>query len=319
MQYNNNMNTSVNNENEIDLSELISVLWQGKWVIAAVTTIFSIVAVIYSLSLANIYQSRAIVTPVGESSGGGMSKVMSSMGGIASLAGVNLSSGGSGGNSVKALEKLKTLSFFENNILPNIFLPDLMAFESWDAKTNRIVYDADMFNDSTQTWVRDFQHPRTQIPSPQESFNIFVTHLHVLKDVDTGFVTIAVKHQSPFVAQEWTDLIINQLNYFYRTKDKLEAQKAMDFLNIQMAQTSFSEIKLVIAQILQQKMQQLTLIEASNFYVFDYIDPPAVMEKKIAPNRSFICFIGAFLGGILGSLVVVIRYYFMDKKILESL
>mgnify|MGYP006112508989 FL=1 len=86
-----------------------------------------------------------------------------------------------------------------------------------------------------------------------------------------------------------------------------------------MAQTSFSEIKLVIAQILQQKMQQLTLIEASNFYVFDYIDPPAVMEKKIAPNRSFICFIGAFLGGILGSLIVVIRYYYMDKKNPESL
>ena len=90
-------------------------------------------------------------------------------------------------------------------------------------------------------------------------------------------------------------------------------------LNVQMVQTSFSEIKLVVAQILQQKMQQLTLIEANLFYVFDYIDPPAVMEKRIAPSRSFICFIGAFLGGILGSLVVVIRYYFMDKKILESL
>ena len=62
-----------------------------------------------------------------------------------------------------------------------------------------------------------------------------------------------------------------------------------------MAQTSFSEIKLVIAQLLQQKMQQLTLIEASDFYVFEYIDPPAAMENKSEPSRAAICIIGAIL------------------------
>ena len=89
--------------------------------------------------------------------------------------------------------------------------------------------------------------PSNQIPSPQESFNVFVGHLQASKDIDTGFVSISVKHESPYVAQEWTALIIDQLNYFFRAKDKLEAQAAMDYLNIQMAQTSFAEIKLVIA------------------------------------------------------------------------
>ena len=55
----------------------------------------------------------------------------------------------------------------------------------------------------------------------------------------------------------------------------------MDFLNFQMTQTSYTEIKQVIAQLLQNKMQQLTLIEASEFYVFSYLDPPKVMEKKV--------------------------------------
>ena len=88
----------------------------------------------------------------------------------------------------------------------------------------------------------------------------------------------------------------------------------MDYLNIQMAQTSFAEIKLVIAQLLQQKMQQLALVEANNFYVFDYIDPPAVMETKSESIRSLICIIGALLGGIIGCLVVIIRFFASNQK-----
>ena len=310
----NNNNFVDKNEKEIDLKELFTVLWGGKWLIVSVTSIFSIIAIIYSLSLPNVYQSRAILSPVGDSGGGGLNQVMKNYGGLASLAGVNLSSADASSNSVKALEKLNTLSFFENNIMPNIFLPDLMAFDSWDASNNKIIYNTDIYDFDSQTWTRDYEYPRTQTPSAQESFNIFAGHFQASKDIDTGFVTISVKHESPFVAQAWTELIIDQLNYFFRAKDKLEAQAAMDYLNIQMTQTSFAEIKMVIAQLLQQKMQQLALVEASDFYVFDYIDPPAVMETKSEPVRSVICIIGAFLGGILGCLIVIIRFYVTNKQ-----
>tara|TARA_B100001996_G_scaffold336090_1_gene287139 strand:- start:393 stop:1121 length:729 start_codon:yes stop_codon:yes gene_type:complete len=241
---------------------------------------------------------------------------MRNMGGLANLAGINLPSSDSGGKTLQAIEKLNTLSFFENNILPNIFLPDLMALESWNANTNDIIYDKDIFNEVTKTWTRDYNYPQTQIPSAQESFDVFVDdHLVVFQDPDTGFVSITVKHQSPFVAQAWAELIVSQLNYLFRSKSKLEAQAAINYLNIQMAQTSFAEIKLVIAQLLQQKMQQLTLIEASDFYIFDYIDPPAVMEDKSEPSRAAICIIGAIIGGLLGCLVLVIRFYSSDQKL----
>ena len=313
METNINNNTHDKNEKEIDLGELFSVLWSGKWIIVASISLFSIVAVIYSLSLPNIYQSKAILSPV-ESSGGTMNQVMKNMGGLASLAGVDLSSGDSGSNTVKSLEKLNTLSFFKHNILPNIYLPNLMAVKSWDLSTNKIVYDKDIFNETTQAWIRDYEYPRTQIPSTQQSFEVFREHFQVLKDIDTGFVSITVKHQSPVIAQKWTELIINELDTFYRKKDRAEAEAALNYLNIEMAKTSFSEIKQVIAQLLQQKVQQLTLIEASKYYVFDYIDPPAVMEKKIGPKRSLICFFGAFIGGLLGSLIAIIRHYFMGVK-----
>ena len=70
-------------------------------------------------------------------------------------------------------------------------------------------------------------------------------HLQVFHDIDTGFVEITVKHQSPFVAQAWAELIVSQINYLFRSKSKLEAEAAINYLNIEMAQTSFAEIKFV--------------------------------------------------------------------------
>ena len=118
-------------------------------------------------------------------------------------------------------------------------------------------------------------------------------HLRLSENEDTGFVSISIRHQSPFVAKTWTELVVKELNNYFRTKDKKEAEIAADFLKKQIAQTSFTEIKQVVAELLQGRTQQLTLIEVSNFYVFDYIDPPVVMENKSEPKRFRICLFAA--------------------------
>jgi LPS O-antigen subunit length determinant protein (WzzB/FepE family) len=78
--------------------------------------------------------------------------------------------------------------------------------------------------------------------------------------------------------------------------------------------TGLSEIKQVIAELLQEETKKLTLIEANQYYVFDYIDPPAVMEKKSEPKRALICIFSALLGGMLSLLFVLIRHYAFSKK-----
>jgi len=300
----------INNDAEINFFELFSVLWIGKWLISSSTLIFSVAAIIYSLSLPNIYQSTALLSPV--SGSGGISQALDGYQGIASLAGINLSSKSSGGNSVKAIEKLQTLSFFEENILPNIFLPDLMALESWNPSTNTLIYNKNKYDIETNLWIGKSSSNK---PSNQESFITFKkNHLTFSENQNTGFLTIRIKHKSPHIAQDWLYVIVNELNNFYRSKDKLEAEASMAYLNAQMLRTSFSEIKQVIAALLQQKMQQLTLIEASDSYVFDYIDPPAALEKKVEPRRSMICILGFIVGAIIGMFFVLIRHYGLNRN-----
>lgn len=302
-----NVPNSDHTEDVIDLKVLFGVLWNGKWLLLSSILIFSIIFIIYSLSLPNIYKSSALLSPVGDQSSSARSYID-----IANFAGLNLPQS-SISNSVKAKDKLNSLSFFKENIMPNIFLPDLMAVKSWDPKTNSISYNEGKYNQNTNTWVRDFEYPQTQIPSAQESFEVFKSFLEVSED-KKGFITISFKHHSPFIAQEIIDLIVKELNYFFRVKDKAEALAAVDYLNLQMRETSVSEIKQVIAQLLQQKTQQLALLEVSEFYVFEYIDPPAVMENKYGPKRSIICILGAFLGGIFGVIIIAIRHFIRSSS-----
>ena len=277
------------------------------------TAFVSIVGVIYSLSLPNIYQSKAMLVPVNSSSG--ISGALGSYRGLAGLAGINLPSGGDEGNSAKAIQKINSLSFFENSILTNIYLPELMAVKSWNSKINTLTFDDSIFDTNSNTWIRDFSYPQQQIPSAQESFEVFKTkHLSLSEDKKSGFITLSIKHQSPFIAKQWTELVVNEVNAFYRQKDKSDSEKAVRYLNQQISMTALSEIKQAIAQLLQEETKKLTLIEANQYYVFDYIDPPAVMEKKSEPKRSLTLILSALLGGILSILFVLIRHYAFSKK-----
>ena len=301
-----NNSTNLNNNDklgdEIDIKSLFKTILNGKLLIIVSTGLFAIIALIYSLSLSNIYQSTALLSPVGDQSSSSQS--LNNIGGLASLAGINISST-SGGNSTKAITKITTLSFFEENILPNIFLPDLMAVKKWDEESNSIIYNAN-YNFQTAKWA--------EIPHPQESYKDFKDLLQVSQDYDTKFLTISIKHESPYIAKEWAELVVHEINNSFRAKDKREAESAMKFLNSQMALTSYTEIKQVVAQILKQKIQQLTLIEANDYYVFSYLDQPAVPRKKAEPSRFSICILGAILGFMLGILIVLIRSYFKEYQ-----
>ena len=301
-------------DDEIDLRELFYVLLKGKWIIVSLTAFASIIGVIYSLSLPNIYQSDTMLVPVNSSSG--IPGALGSYSGLAGLAGISLPSGGDEGNSAKAMQKISSLSFFENNILPNIHLLDLMAVKSWNSKTNTLAIDKNIYDTKSNTWIRDYSYPQQQIPSAQESFEVFKTeHLSLNGDKKSGFITLSIKHQSPFIAKQWVELVVNEINAFYRQKDKLESEKAVSFLNQQISMTGLSEIKQVLAELLQEETKKLTLIEANKYYVFDYIDPPAVMEKKSEPKRALIFILSILLGGILSIILVLVRHYALKEKV----
>ena len=124
-----NNNLQVNNLNgEIDIQEIFSALIQGKRIIISITAFVVMIGIFYSLFLPNIYKSNALLAPVNNNQSA-LSTAMGEYGGLAALAGISLPNSNKDSNSAKALEMMGALSFFENNIMPKIFLPDLFQDE----------------------------------------------------------------------------------------------------------------------------------------------------------------------------------------------
>ena len=89
---------------EIDLRELFTVIWQGKLIVIALTILFAVASVFYAISLPNVYKSEALLAPAEAQQQGGLGALAGQFGGLASLAGVNLGAGGGVDKTQLALE-----------------------------------------------------------------------------------------------------------------------------------------------------------------------------------------------------------------------
>ena len=184
-------------DDEIDLAELWHAIWSGKLLIIAISGLFAISSIIYAINQPNIYRASTLLAPASEQGGaGGLAKMAGQFGGLASLAGINLGSGGTDKTGL-ALEVLKSRVFLEKFINKHQLLVPLMATENWDINTNKLIYDEDLYDSSTKKWVREVKAPKKPEPSSWEAYKAFTEILSVVTDKETGMVTLAIEHYSP--------------------------------------------------------------------------------------------------------------------------
>jgi uncharacterized protein involved in exopolysaccharide biosynthesis len=299
-------------DEEIDLRELFQVLWDGKLLITIVTGLAALVSVVVALSLPNIYQSTATLAPKSGDGTGGLSRLTSQYGGLASFAGINL--GGLGGDGMSksaiALEKMKSLSFFEHHLYEEV-LVDLMAVESWDPVTRQLTYDDEIFDSNQKKWTREVRAPLKSKPSEQEAHADFLKLFSVFEDKKNGLITISVEHQSPDVAKYWVDLIIDRVSEDLRSRDVRYAESSIRFLETQRERTSLVSLDEIFAQLIEDQTKTIMLANVSEDYVFEIIDPPISPEMKISPNRKLICLVGLLSGLMLAILGNFARHYFI--------
>jgi uncharacterized protein involved in exopolysaccharide biosynthesis len=295
-------------DDEIDLKELFMVLWGGKRLISAVTGLAAAISVAVALSLPNIYTASALLAPA-ESSGGGLSGLMKQYGGLASLAGVSLPGGEEGSRAQLGMQLMKSRAFIGDFVDRRNILPELMAVESWNASSGEIVFDPEFYDAASKTWVRNVEPPKSAKPSAQEAHKAFAEVLGVSQDKQTGYVTISIEHHSPAVAAQWVNWLIEDINTVVKAQDVDEATKSIEYLTQQIANTSLADLQAMFFELIQSQTETVMLAEVRPEYVFKTIDPAVVPEEKSKPSRALTCVLGTLLGGMLGIVIVLIRYY----------
>lgn len=302
-------NQQLKADDEIDLRELFSVIWQGKWLIIAITAVFAIGAVIFAIKQPNTYKSTALLAPASEEQGGGLSALAGQFGGLASMAGINLGGGGGVDKTQMAIEVMKSRQFASQFIQKHNILADLMAIEKWNMSDNTILYDDEIYDESNNKWLREVSAPFQPKPSMQEAFKEFSELVAVSSAKDTGMITVSVEHQSPAIAQQWVSWLVEDINNVMKQRDVAEAQRSSEFLNKQIALTNVADIRSILYKLIEEQAKTIMFAEVRDEYVFKTIDPALVPEEKAGPKRALICVLGAMLGGILAVMIVLIRYF----------
>ncbi|MGX9460161.1 Wzz/FepE/Etk N-terminal domain-containing protein [Shewanella sp. A14] len=296
-------------DDEIDLRELFSVIWQGKWLIIAITTVFAIGSVIFAVSQPNIYKSEALLVQTDPEIGvSGLAALAGQVGGLASMAGINLSGGG-GDKTQMAIEVIKSRKFASSFIQNHNILPDLMAAKKWNMADNTIIYDDELYNQVDQKWVRIVNVPFKPKPSMQEAYKEFSKIIAVNVAKDTGMVTVSVEHLSPTVAQQWVNWLVADINKEMKQRDVAEANRSTTFLKSQIEQTNIADIRSILYKLIEEQAKTIMFAEVRDEYVFKTIDPALIPEEKSKPKRALICVLGTMLGGMLGVMLVLIRYF----------
>lgn len=296
-------------DDEIDLRDLFTAIWQGKWIIIAITTLFAVASVFYAINQPNIYKSEALLAPAEQDQQGGLGALAGQFGGLASLAGVNLGSGGGVDKTQMALEVLKSRKFTSEFIQKHDVLPDLMAVKSWDRETNTIIYNELVYNKAEKKWLREVKAPFKAEPSMQEAYKVFSQLVTASTNTENGMVTIAVEHVSPYIAQQWVNWLIQDINATMKQRDVLEANKSTQFLMNQLENTKIADIRTVLYKLVEEQAKTIMFASVRDEYVFKTIDPAIVPEQKFKPKRALIAILGTMLGGMLSVMLVLVRNY----------
>ncbi len=301
-------------EDEIDLRELFKALWKGKWIIIVTTFVFAIGSVLYALSLPNIYKADALLASAESSSGGGISQMANQLGGLAALAGVNIG-GGETSKTDLAVQVISSRQFVDRFINKHDLLVPLMAARGWDSVNNKLVLDEELYNSSTGEWLREPDGLRGATPTAQEAFEVFITKvLSVTQSKENGLYTVSVEFYSPYLAQQWVNFLIEDINKVMRERTIAESSQNLAYLENQLQKTAVADMQSTFYKLIEDQTKSLMLAEVQKEFVFKVVDPAVVPELKAGPKRALICVLGTLLGGVLSIILVVIGFACRKEK-----
>ena len=267
----------------IDLIRVVSNLWSCKWIILGITALFAVTGIVYALLATPIYRAEVVLASAQEDRG---SSISANLGGLASLAGINL---GGQGDSAHALATLRSRAFAESFILDNKLLPVLFAGQ-WDAEK--------------KGWIIDDPARHPDIRDGVRFFTNSVRSVSV--NAETGLISLSVEWTNPELAAEWVEQLVDRINDQLRTRDLDDARRQLQYLESQLQTANLVELRQAIARLIEGQMQTIMLAQAKNEYAFTVIDPARIPDRPTRPRKVLIVVLMTFCGGMLGIFCALI-------------
>lgn len=329
-------------ENSIDIKAFFRILWEEKWWVIVITTIVTGLGIIYALKAREEFKSEGKILPEIQGRGG---RGLGPFGGLASLAGVDLSSiGASGGDAVRP-------DIYPNVISSTPFYLELFKTQV-HTKENQLLTFEQYYHSEIEEGIAPDGKLLQKYPVKEEGI-IVVNRLDENRvkalreritaniDMKSGMITISSKMPDPVVAAETAKFAMEYLMEYvknYRTeKQKSEVEYLADqvlasqgkYYSTQEKKArytdQFQDMRLQSADVQRERIESEYRL-SSSFYnellkkyeeakfklhqetpVFQVLEPPVAPVLRSEPRRAFIALASMILGGMLAIGIVLIK------------
>lgn len=279
--------------------DLYKILKKYFYTFAISITIFGAMSILIAKSFDNIYESKSLLYATDSSDTGRNNQAFS----ITSI----LTETSSSDNAQFASKMLFSRDFFEILYKDNEFASQLMAYSYYDNTVKKSIINNEIYDESSGTWV-------IEKPPLEFAHKIFLSkHFIFYETSDIGFFQLQIRHKSPLISKNWSDLIIKEINKYVGNYKEKTANQVLDFLIPQISVEKNPAIKLSMQNLITSKYQDLALTKSED-YVFSIISKPYVPIKKSSPNRPLICFAITFMGFILTLFGIISKEFFLNNQ-----
>lgn len=283
----------------VSVRDFMLFTWRHRRLAAICSVACGVLAAAAALVVTPQYEATVVLLPVssrGESMGlGSIGSAVSSLSGLASLAGVSLN-----GNDQEKAESLATL---ESQVLTDQYiqqqdlLPILFSKE-WDATDRR--------------WKTT--NPK-KLPTLWKANQLFKTQIRtVVDDTKTGLVNLTIRWRDPNQAAQWANGLVRMTNDYLRQRAIDESERNIAYLNQEVTRTNIDEVKNAIYALMEAEIKKEMVARGREEFALRVIDPAVTPEKRVFPQRTLWA-LGGLLGGLfLGLLAAVLRETVEDER-----
>lgn len=229
---------------------------------------------------------------------GAVGSTISQLGGLASLAGLNVGGGGTAKD--EALATLESQALTDKYIQQNHLLPILFA-KAW--------------NPATRSWRNP--DPR-KAPTLWDANQVFKSIRAVDDNAKLGIVKLNIQWKDPKLAAEWANGIVRMTNDYLRQKAIDEAERSIAYLTRTAPTTNVVEVRNALYGLIEQQFKKETLARGREDFALRVVDPAVPPEQPSSPRTILWIAAGIFAGLFLGLLTCAFREVMRDPNPAQS-
>jgi uncharacterized protein involved in exopolysaccharide biosynthesis len=274
-----------------ELQWVLRSLWAGKIWIIATTLVFSLICISAAFLIHPVYRASVVMVSASSEQGGlagALRSSVGSLGGLASLAGVNL------GNGDQALEEalavLRSRQLTQEFIVRNQAMPVLFS-RDWDAQRG--------------AWKVSSE----DAPTVSDGAKLFERKVRRIEhDRKTGLITVSIDCGDRNLAADWANSLVDTANAEMRRRAIESSNAALDFLGKELGATATVETREAISRLIEAQVNRRMLANVSQQYSFRVVDRAVAPDQDdpVSPNRMLLIAAGPAIGLCIGVGLVLL-------------